>query len=461
MFKKVLIANRGEISLRIIRACKELDIETVAIYSTEDKDSLHVKMADEAYCVGNAKSQDSYLNIPSIVSIAVQTSCDAVHPGYGFLAENPEFVSVLDDLDIKFIGPRADTMDLMGDKAAAKETALRAGVPVVPGSDGIVESVDQAKEIADSIGYPILVKASYGGGGKGMRRVDSKEDLHDAFQAAKTEAQTAFGNGDLYLEKLILNPKHIEFQIISDQYANVIHLGERHCSIQRKNQKLIEEAPYRKLGQELRLEMGQASKNLAKECNYEGVGTVEYILDEDMNYYFIEMNTRVQVEHPVSEMVTGVDIIKEQIRVAAGLSLSYDQEDISINGHAIEVRVNAENPSKSFMPSTGRVEYIFIPGGMDTRFDTYLYTGAKVSPYYDSMLGKIIVRGANRLDAIKKMRRAIEETIIDGVKTNLGYQYSILHIRDFVRDDYDTGFIEKNHEKIMQWIDEVESAEGK
>lgn len=459
MFKKVLIANRGEIALRIIRACKELDIETVAIYSTEDEDQLHVKMADEAICVGTARSQDSYLNIPAIVSAACDLGCDAIHPGYGFMAENPDFADILEDVGLKFIGPSGDVMRLMGDKAAARKLAQEANVPTVPGSKGELASVEEAEAIAEEIGYPVLIKASHGGGGKGMRRVLKKEDLREAYKQASTEAQAAFGSGELYLEKLIINPKHIEFQIISDAYGNVIHLGERHCSIQRRNQKLIEEAPYRKLSPELREEMGEAAKRLAKASNYENVGTVEFILDDENNFYFIEMNTRVQVEHPVTEMITGVDIVKEQLKIASGLKLSYKQEDIKIEGASIEVRLNAEDALNGFLPSTGTINYIFTPGGVDTRFDTYLYPGAKVSPYYDSMLAKIIVKGRTRLEAIKRMRRALEETIIDGVNTNLGYQYSILHTYDFVRDKYDTGFIEKNHEKIMSWIEDVERLE--
>lgn len=457
MFKKVLIANRGEIAIRIIRACKELGIETVAIYSTEDEDALHVKLADEAYCVGKARSNESYLNIPSIASVAAQTGCEAVHPGYGFLSESPEFVRVLEDLNIKFIGPMAHTMELMGDKAMAKAMAIRAKVPVVPGSKGVVTTADEAEEIANTMGYPVLIKASYGGGGKGMRRANSPSEIRDAFIAASTEAKSSFGNGDVYIEKLILDPKHIEIQILRDSYGNSIHLGERHCSIQRRNQKMIEEAPYRRMSDELRQEMGEAAKRLADECDYESAGTVEYIMDENNNYYFIEMNTRAQVEHPVTEMITGVDIIKEQIKLAAGLKLSYKQEDIEIRGHAIEVRVNAENPLTGFMPSTGTIEEVFVPGGVDTRFDTSIYPGSRISPYYDSMVGKIIVKGRTRLDAIKKMRRAIEETFIEGISTNLGYQYSILHVYDFIRDIYDTGFIERNHEKIMAWIEDVES----
>lgn len=459
MFKKVLIANRGEIALRIIQACKELGIETVTVHSTEDKDQLHVKLADYSYCIGPAKATESYLNIPSIVTVAVESGCDALHPGYGFLSENPEFVEVLEDLGIKFIGPSAKTIMDMGDKAKARDLMIANGVPVVPGSDGEVETIEEAKKIAAEIGYPILIKASRGGGGKGMRRVFEEENLEEGFLSAKQEAAAAFGHDGVYIEKLIIDPKHIEFQILRDSYGNTVHLGERHCSIQRRNQKLIEESPAKGMTGELREEIGLAAINAAVASEYENAGTVEFVLDSDNNYYFIEMNTRLQVEHPVTEMVTGIDIVKEQFRIAAGLKLSVTQDEVRFDGHAIEVRVNSENAVQNFMPSIGTIDFLFVPGGFNTRFDTYLYNGATISPYYDSMLGKIIVKGSSRLDAIRKMRRAIEETIISGIETNLAYQYTILHINEFIRGDYDTGFITKYHDEIIDWINRIEETD--
>lgn len=459
MFKKVLIANRGEIALRVIRACKELGIETVTVHSTEDVDQLHVKLSDYSYCIGPARASDSYLNIPSIVTVAVETGCDALHPGYGFLSENPEFVKVLEDLDIKFIGPSAQTIMDMGDKAKAREMMIANGVPVVPGSDSEVDTVEEAKKIAKEIGYPILVKASRGGGGKGMRRIYSEEELEEGYLSAKQEAAASFGSDGVYIEKLVIDPKHIEFQILRDNFGNAVHLGERHCSIQRRNQKLIEESPAKGMSEELRAQMGEAAIKAAIASNYQNAGTVEFILDRDGNYYFIEMNTRLQVEHPVTEMIAGVDLVKEQLRIAAGLRLNYKQEDIKLDGYAMEVRVNSEDPVQNFMPSTGTIDFFFGPGGFNTRFDTYLFNGVSISPYYDSMLGKIIVKGATRLEAIRKMRRAIEETIISGITTNLAYQYSILHVNEFIRGDYDTGFIPKYHDEIIEWINRIEETD--
>ncbi len=456
MFKRVLIANRGEIALRIIRACKELGIETVTVHSTEDADQLHVKLADYSFCIGGPKSYESYLNIPAIVTVALELGCDALHPGYGFLSENPEFVRILEDLGIKFIGPSADTITAMGDKAVARRMMENCGVPVGPGSAGEGGSVAEAAEVCKEIGYPVLIKASRGGGGKGMRRVFSEEELESELQAAKREAKASFNDDGVYIEKLILNPKHIEVQILRDARGNTIHLGERHCSIQRRNQKMIEEAPAKGVSDELRAKMGEAAIKAAIASNYENAGTVEFILDKEGHFYFIEMNTRIQVEHPVTEMVTGVDLVKEQVRIAAGLKLSKTQDEIVLSGHAIEVRVNGENPLMNFMPSTGKIDFFFGPGGFNTRFDTYLFNGAKISPHYDSMLGKIIVKGETRLEAIKKMRRAIEETIISGIRTNLGYQYSILFIGAFIRGEYDTGFIAEHNDEIIEWINRIE-----
>ena len=452
MIKKVLIANRGEIAVRIIRACREMGIETVAVYSTEDADQLHVKISNEAVCIGKPRSSDSYLNMPALMNAAYATGCDAVHPGYGFLAENAEFADLVEQCGMKFIGPSGKIISQMGDKIVARELMEKNGVPTVPGSKGVLENASEAKVLADEIGYPVLIKAAGGGGGKGMRSVFKAEDFEREFENARQEAVSAFQNGDMYLEKLVLNPKHIEIQILADSHGNVIHLGERECSIQRKNQKMIEESPSPFVNSKLREEMGAIAVKAAQACNYVNAGTVEFVVDQEGNFYFIEMNTRIQVEHPVTEMVTDVDIIKEQLRIASGLALKYKQEDIELRGHAIECRVNAERPVMNFMPSTGRVGFYNPPGGMGTRFETYLYNGCKISPYYDSMIGKIIVVGKTRLEAIRKMRRAIEETYIDGIETNLALQYSILHDFDFLRGDYDTGFMEEKLDSMLEMI---------
>lgn len=455
MIRKVLIANRGEIAVRIIRACKEMGIRTVAVYSTEDKDQLHVQLADEAFCIGGPRVEESYLNIPSIITVASETGVDAIHPGYGFLSENSDFAEIVEDIGIKFIGPSARSMSLMGDKQMAREVVSSFGVPIIPGSNGELSGVDEALELAEEVGYPVLLKASLGGGGKGMRAVFTPENMKNSFYSAQLEAKNSCGSDGIYMEKLIENPIHIEFQIIRDSMGNSIHLGERHCSIQRRNQKLIEEAPYKYMTEEKRAEMGQVAVKVAEASKYEGVGTVEFLIDEDGSYYFIEMNTRLQVEHGVTEMVTGVDIVKEQIRIASGLSLSYKQEDIKIQGHAIEVRVNAEDSTQGFLPSTGTIHFFFPPGGVDTRFDSHIRPNTKISPYYDSLIGKIMVKDRTRLGAIRRMRRAIEETFVEGIITNLPYSYSILFTKDFIRGDYDVSFIDENHEIIREWMDEV------
>lgn len=452
MLKRVLIANRGEIAIRIIRSCRELGIETVSVYSTVDKDQLHVLMADYSICIGGPRSQDSYLNVDNILTAAIEMNCDGIHPGYGFMSENPNFARLVEENEMKFIGPAGDIIELMGEKSKARDLMKANGVPTVPGSEGIIKSFDEALEIAEKIGYPVLIKASSGGGGRGMRAVFSKDKLKDAYNSAKSEAMQAFGNDEVYLEKLILNPKHIEFQILADRHGNVVHLGERECSIQRKNQKMIEEAPSIFLSNSLREEMGQVAIKAAKACNYENAGTVEFIVDKEGNYYFIEMNTRIQVEHPVTEMVTGVDLLREQLRIASGLKLPFKQEDIKLRGHAIEVRVNAENPLEEFKPNVGKVDFFFQPGGFSTRFDTFLFSDCEVSPFYDSMLGKIIVHGDTRLEAIRRMRRAIEETIISGITTNLGIQYAILHDPVFLRGNYSTAYIEERLEYLLEQI---------
>ena len=450
MFRRILIANRGEIAVRIIRACKEMGIETVAVYSTADSSSLHVHLADMAVCIGPAASAQSYLNVQNILSAATRLGCDAIHPGYGFLSENSEFARLVEQCGMVFIGPDADVIDKMGDKAAARELMQKAGVPVVLGSDGLVPDAAAAREIADSIGYPVLIKATAGGGGRGMRQVYAPEELENAFATASAEAQSCFGDGSVYVEKLILDPKHIEFQILSDKQGHVVHLGERDCSVQRRNQKMIEESPSRALTPELREKMGQAAVLAAKAAGYHSAGTIEFVLDKDGNFYFIEMNTRIQVEHPVTEMVTGIDLIKEQIRIAAGQELPFTQEEIHLTGHAIECRINAENPREDFRPCPGRIEGLFLPGGMGVRVDSAVYQGYAIPPYYDSMVAKVIVHGDTRLEAIRRMRRALEEFIVEGVDTNTELQYLILHHEEFVRGQFTTSFVERHLSELMR-----------
>lgn len=442
MFKKILIANRGEIAVRIIRACREMDIETVAVYSEADKEALHVMLADEAVCIGPAKSKDSYLNMQNIISATVLTGATAIHPGFGFLSENSSFARMCEDCNITFIGPKADTIDLLGNKSKAKETMKNAGVPVIPGSDGEVETAKEALELANKIGYPVMLKASAGGGGKGMRAVYNPEDLEKLFTSAKAEAKAAFGDDKLYMEKLIINPKHIEVQILADSYGNVVHLGERDCSVQRRNQKMMEESPSAVMSPELREKMGMAAVRAAQATGYVNAGTIEFLLDRDGNYYFMEMNTRIQVEHPVTEMVTGIDMIKEQLRIASGERMPYRQEDIIFKGHAIECRINAEDPSKGFMPCPGRVENVLFPGGFGVRVDSALYPGYVIPPCYDSMLAKVIAYGRDRDEAIQRMKRALSELIIDGIQTNIEYQYELLEREEIITGNYHTGLIE-------------------
>ncbi len=451
MLNRVLVANRGEIAVRIIRACHEMDIEAVAVYSTADKDSLAVKVADRAICIGGPSAKDSYLNIQNILSAAVNTDCDAVHPGYGLLSERDDFAFAIKSCGLKFIGPDSKVIALMGQKSAARDLMKKAGVAVIPGSDGDVKSFEDAKKIAAKIGFPLLIKAVYGGGGKGIRRVDSMEELEEHFIVAKSEAKANFGSDEVYMERLIENPRHVEIQILADKFGNTIHLGERECSIQHRHQKMLEEAPSTAVGESLREEMGRAAVKAAEACNYEGAGTVEFLLDEDLNYYFIEMNTRIQVEHPVTEMVTGIDIVKEQLRIASGLKLRYKQEEVALKGHAIECRLNAVDSFKDFMPSTGTLKVINTPGGFNTRFDSAIYSGLEVSPYYDSMLGKIIVHAPTRLEAIKKMRRALEETIIEGVRMNQGILYAVTLDKDFIRGEYNVGFLEEKLDEILDY----------
>lgn len=441
MFNKILIANRGEIAVRIIRACRELGIETVAVYSDIDKNALHVEMADEAVCIGPAKPSESYLNMENIISATVLTGAQAIHPGFGFLSENSKFSQMCNDCNIVFIGPDIDTMNNMGNKSKAREIMLKAKVPIIPGTEGNVDTVKDALKEAQRIGYPVMIKAAAGGGGRGIRIVRTSEELGKMFETAKREAEVAFGDGSMYMEKFIENPRHVEFQILGDNYGNVVHLGERDCSIQRRNQKVLEETPCPIMTEELRKKMGLVAVKAAKAVNYKGAGTIEFLLDNKGDFYFMEMNTRIQVEHPITEMVTGIDLVKEQIKVASGKELNLKQEDIKFQGHSIECRVNAENPAKGFMPSPGTINITCIPGGLGIRIDSALYQGYKMPPNYDSMIAKLIVHGKNRYEAISKMKRALEEFIIDGINTNISFQFEILNNENFVNGIYNTGFI--------------------
>lgn len=443
MFNKILIANRGEIAVRIIRACRELNIKTVAVYSEADRDALHVQMADEAFCIGPPQSSRSYLNIPNIISTAQISKADAIHPGYGFLAENPYFAEIVETSKLKFIGPPAAAIEAMGAKAVARETMIKAGVPVVPGTKGVITSPEEAGRVAEEIGYPVMIKASAGGGGKGMRIAQGPNDLLKALQTAQREAEAAFGNGEVYVEKYVEEPRHIEIQVLADNYGNVVYLGERDCSIQRRNQKLIEEAPSSALTKEMRQEMGSLAVKAAATINYVGAGTVEFLLDKHGNFYFIEMNTRIQVEHTVTEMVTGIDLIKEQIRIAAGETLGYEQDDVKINGWAIECRINAEQPEKNFIPSPGRITKYLPPGGFGVRVDSAVYSGYTIPPFYDSMIGKLIAWGSNRDEAIKRMQRALEEFEIEGVHTTIPFHLQILANAFYQRGEVYTNFIQR------------------
>ena len=450
MLKRVLIANRGEIALRIIRACRELDVETVAVWSQADESALHAQIATRALCIGPAKAADSYLKQDAILSAALATGCDAIHPGYGFLSENPDFADRCVQAGMKYIGPAGAVIRKLGSKAAARTLAQGAGVPVVPGSDGPLKNARQAKALAGEVGYPVLLKASAGGGGRGMRQADSPEDLDRAWQEARAEAMACFGDGELYLEKRILNPRHIEFQIMADTQGHVVHLGERDCSIQRRRQKLVEESPSKALNPVLREEMGRAAVAAARAAGYVGAGTVEFVLAPDSRFYFIEMNTRIQVEHPVTELVTGIDLVKEQLRVAAGLPLSFTQKDVAVNGHAIECRINAEDPERDFMPCPGTATFLHLPGGPGVRVDTALYAGYEVPPYYDSLVAKVLVHASTRLEAIRRMRRALEELIIEGFPTNASLAHLIMHDPSFVRGQYDTSFLDKNLVRLLE-----------
>lgn len=445
MIRKVLIANRGEIAVRIIRACKELGIQTVAIYSEADKDAMHTQLADEAICVGKPKSKDSYLNESNIISAAVITKCNAIHPGFGFLSENAEFASICEECNIKFIGPSSKTISIMGDKARAREIMKNADVPVIPGSNGIVKSIEEAYIEAKEIGYPVMIKAALGGGGKGIRIVHKEDELENAYFTAKSEAKVNFGDDTIYIEKFIENPRHIEFQILGDEHGNIIHLGERDCTIQRRNQKVLEEAPSSILSDDLRIEMGRAAINAAKAVNYFNAGTIEFLVDKYSNFYFMEMNTRIQVEHPITEMITSIDIVKEQIKIASGECLSFSQDEVEIKGHAIECRINAENPRKGFIPSPGKIEFLNLPGGNGIRVDTAVYSGYTIPPTYDSMIAKLIAYGKSREEAINKMLRALDEFVIEGIDNNIDFQINILNNEKFRLGDFDTSFISKEY----------------
>lgn len=448
MFKRILIANRGEIAVRVFRACRELEIEPVVVYSQADREALHVQLAEQAYCIGPARSADSYLNVNAILTVAQAAGCDAIHPGYGFLSENADFADACEAAGITFIGPSGDVIRAMGNKAAARKLMQSAGVPVVPGSDGAVDTAEQAKALADSIGYPVLIKASAGGGGRGMRRVYEPEQLIPLFEEARSESLACFGSGEMYLEKLIVNPRHIEFQIMADGQGHVIQLGDRDCSIQRRNQKLLEESPSKALTPELRERMGAAAVAAARAAGYVNAGTIEFVLAPDGQFYFIEMNTRIQVEHPVTEMITGIDLVQAQFRIAQGEKLWLKQEEIQVRGHAIEVRVNAEDPEKGFRPSIGKVETLLFPGGPGVRVDSHLYTGYQIPPHYDSLIAKIIVWAPTREEAIRRMERALSETVIEGpgLKTTIPFHQKVLQNAFFRRGAVYTNFVARRME---------------
>ncbi len=442
MFKKILIANRGEIALRVIRTCREMGIKTVAVYSTADADSLHVRFADEAVCIGPAASRDSYLKIPRILAAAEITNAEAIHPGYGFLAENAEFSRICEEHNIKFIGPSPDMISAMGDKSTAKDNMIKFGVPVVPGSDGTISDVKEAEAIAKDIGFPVIVKATAGGGGRGMRIVHEAADFKRQFESARSEAGNAFGNPEVYVEKYIQEPRHVEIQILGDRHGYITHLGERDCSLQRRHQKVLEESPSPIVNAELREKMGQAAIRAAETVQYEGAGTVEFLVDKDLNFYFMEMNTRIQVEHPVTEEVTNADLIKNQLEVAAGLPLK--RSEFKMRGHAIECRINAEDPEKNFRPSAGKITTFHMPGGHSVRVDTHAYSGYVVPPTYDSMIAKLIVSAPNRMECIARMKRALNEFVIEGIKTTIPYHLQLMETPEFIEGKFTTHFLEKS-----------------
>lgn len=443
MIQKMLIANRGEIAVRIIRVCREMGIETVAVYSVADREALHTQLADQAICIGETKSSESYLNMESIISAAITSGADAIHPGFGFLSENPTFAKLCEKCNITYVGPTSDVIEKMGNKVEARNTMIAAGIPVIPGNNQGIKDCNQGKSIAEKVGYPIMIKAAAGGGGKGMRVAHKQDDFDSAFQAAQKESEMAFGDDTMYIEHFVEHPRHIEFQILADKYGNVVHLGERDCSLQRNHQKIIEEAPSCALSEQLRDEMGQMAVRAAKAAGYENAGTIEFLLEKTGKYYFMEMNTRIQVEHPITESVTGIDIVKEQIKIADGQKLPFEQKDIVIKGHSIECRINAENPDKGFRPCPGIITDMHFPGGKGVRVDSAIFSGYEVTPYYDSMLAKLIVYGENRKEAINKMRSALGEVVIEGIDTNIDYEYEILNNADYILGNVDVDFIEK------------------
>lgn len=450
MFSKILIANRGEIAVRVIRACRELGIETVAVYSEADKEALHTEMADEAICIGPARSSSSYLNMQQVLSAAIVTGAEAIHPGFGFLSENSLFAAICEECNIKFIGPKGTTIDAVGNKINARRIMLEAGVPVIPGSDDAINDVDEALEIAKKVGYPVMLKASAGGGGKGIRKVQSAKDLPQAFQSAQSEAKAAFGNDDMYIEKIIYPAHHIEVQILADSFGHTIHLGERDCSLQRNNQKVLEETPSTIINEEQRAHIGELAVRAAKAVSYENAGTIEFLMDESGEFYFMEMNTRVQVEHPITEMITGIDIVKQQIRIASGEPLDIQQKDVEFRGHAIECRINAEDPAHNFAPSPGKIKRLILPsGGLGLRVDSAMYTGYTIPPYYDSMIAKVIVHDENRFDALMKMQRALSEFVSDGVVTNVDFQMDLTSHPSVLFGSYDTSFLQETF--LPEW----------
>lgn len=454
MFSKILIANRGEIAVRIIRACRELGVRTVAVYSEADKDALHTELADEAICIGPAKATDSYLNVQQILSAAIVTKAEAIHPGFGFLSENSRFASMCEECNIVFIGPKSQTIDDMGNKINARKLMIEANVPVIPGSEGAVADVEEALVIAEEIGYPVMLKAAAGGGGKGIRKVLSKEELPQHFSSAQQEAKAAFGNDDMYIEKIVYPARHIEVQILGDQFGNVIHLGERDCSLQRNNQKVLEESPSVIISEEKRQEIGMAAVRAAQAVNYENAGTIEFLMNENGDFYFMEMNTRIQVEHPITEMVTGIDLVKKQLEIASGEKLDIRQEDIVLSGHSIECRINAENPAFNFAPSPGTIHNLLLPsGGMGLRVDSAMYSDYTIPPYYDSMIAKVIVHGDNRFDALMKMQRALNELVTDGVMTNAEFQLDLISHEKVIAGDYSTAFLQE--EFLPNWTPEA------
>ena len=446
MLKKILIANRGEIAVRIIRACREMGVKTVAVYSEADKTALHTKLADEAVCIGPAPSKKSYLNVKAIIEAACLTGADSIHPGFGFLSENSSFAKMCDEIGLKFIGPKPEIIELMGNKSKAKETMKNAGVPVVPGSDGLIYTMQEAINISNEIGYPVMLKASAGGGGKGIRVAYNEEELRKAYEIVKQEASISFNDDSIYIEKFIENPRHIEIQVMADEHGNAIHLGERDCTVQRRNQKMLEETPSGIIDSRLRERMGAVAVKAVKEVGYTNVGTIEFLVDKNKDFYFMEMNTRIQVEHPITEMVTGLDLIKEQIRIASGEKMQYKQKDITFTGHSLEARINAENPEKNFMPCPGTIEELHLPGGNGVRIDTALYSGYTVPQSYDSMIAKVIVHGNNRDESIAKMKSALAEFVISGIDTNIDFILKILNNETFIKNTYDTSFIEKEFE---------------